>query len=69
MSDIFLQKPYGGDYSVETFGTDFIFKVIIRLGFKEEQLLDSVGSTKFFLIKKVLLTNYDLPTFERIVIT
>lgn len=35
-----LETPYGGNYTVRSFGTNFVFKVIIRLGFKEEQRLD-----------------------------
>lgn len=33
-------KPYGGTYSIENFGTNFIFRVTIRLGFKEDQRLN-----------------------------
>ena len=101
-----LPEPYGGNYTVETFGTDFIFKIIIRLGFKEEQRLDmymyniakdliesgelphqkqkhtmltednakilneffieGVGTTKFILIRKILLANSEVRPFDRV---
>lgn len=35
-----LSEPFGGNYSVENFGTNYVFKVIIRLGYKEDQLLN-----------------------------
>ena len=34
-------KPFGGTYSVEKFDTDFVYKVNIRLGYKEEQRLST----------------------------
>lgn len=35
-----LSKPYGGNYFVENFNTDFIYKIVIRLGYKEDQRLN-----------------------------
>lgn len=52
-----LSEPYGGKYTVETFGTDFIFKVNIYLGFKEEQRLDMY----LYNIAKDLIKSCELP--------
>lgn len=40
-------KPFGGNYSIETFGTDFVFRITIRLGYKEDQRLN-VFMTQIF---------------------
>lgn len=52
-----LSKPFGGNYSVENYGTDFVYKVIIRLGYKEEQLLN----VYMYQIFKDLLESGELP--------
>lgn len=49
-------QPFGGKYSVETFGTDFIYRVTIHLGFKEDQRLN-VFMTQIF---NDLLTSAEL---------
>ena len=49
-------KPFGGSYSVEKFGTDFVYKVNIRLGYKEDQRL----STFMLQIFNDLLTANEL---------
>lgn len=41
------EKPFGGNYSVESFGTNFVFRVTIRLGYKEEQRLNVFMSQIF----------------------
>ena len=33
-------EPYGGSYKVETFGTDYVFRVCLDLGFREDQRLN-----------------------------
>ena len=33
------QKPHTHKYKVETFGTDFIYRITLRLGFKEDQMI------------------------------
>ncbi len=33
-------EPYGGRYAVETFGTDYVFRVCLELGFREDQRLN-----------------------------
>lgn len=50
-------KPYGGNYSVETFGTDFMFRITIRLGYKEDQRIN-VFMTQIF---NDLLQSGELP--------
>lgn len=51
------QKPFGGNYSVESFGTDFIYRITIRLGYKEDQRLN-VFMTQIF---NDLLQSEELP--------
>lgn len=50
-------KPFGGNYSVETFGTNFIYRITIRLGYKEDQRLN-VFMTQIF---NDLLQSGELP--------
>ena len=50
-------KPFGGNYSVETFGTDSVFRITIRLGYKEDQRLN-VFMTQIF---NDLLISGELP--------
>lgn len=50
-------KPYGVAYRVENFGTDFIFRISIRIGWKEDQRLN-VFMTQIF---NDLLTSGELP--------
>ncbi len=38
---ITTQKPFGKTYRVETFGTKFLFRVVIKLGFKEHTRLNT----------------------------
>ena len=51
-------KPFGGNYSVETFGTDFVYRITIRLGYKEDQRLN-VFMTQIF---NDLLQSGELPS-------
>lgn len=50
-------KPFGATYKVETFGTDFVFRINIRIGWKEEQRLN-VFMTQIF---NDLLNSGELP--------
>ena len=50
-------KPFGGNYSVENFGTDSVFRITIRLGYKEDQRLN-VFMTQIF---NDLLISGELP--------
>ena len=54
-------EPNASRYSVETYGTDFIFRVNLELGFKNDQLLN------FYLRQIVgdLITSGELPAQQR----
>ena len=50
-------KPFGGNYSIENYGTDFMYRVTIRLGYKEDQRVN-VFMTQIF---NDLLKSKELP--------
>ena len=56
-----LDKPNVMNYSVETFGTDFIFRVKLNLGFKDDQRVN----VYLRQIVQDLITSGELPVQER----
>lgn len=50
-------QPYGSQYHIENFGTDYIFRIVIRLGWKEDHRLN-VYMRKIF---NDLLSSGELP--------
>ena len=55
------EEPYAASYRVETYGTDFIFRVRLELGFKNDQLLN----VYIRQIVNELIESGELPKQER----